>query len=110
MLQWEHSAILSTFIKLLSVIKIFVLSIFEWLLKIGFTVHTRKSEWFIVYIEGSQVIISKTYSIFSQKFDFVLANSTGPGEMLHYASFHLCFHCLPWYTFKGFLEFQSLNG
>ena len=30
MLQGEHSAILSTFIKLPSVIKIFVLSIFEW--------------------------------------------------------------------------------
>ena len=30
MLQGEHSAILSTFIKLLFVIKIFVLSIFEW--------------------------------------------------------------------------------
>ena len=34
----EHSAILSTFIKLPIVIKIFVLSIFEWLLKEGFTV------------------------------------------------------------------------
>ena len=31
MLQGEHSAILSTFIKLPFVIKIFVLSIFEWL-------------------------------------------------------------------------------
>ena len=30
MLQREHSAILSTFIKLPFVIKIFVLSIFEW--------------------------------------------------------------------------------
>ena len=30
MLQWEHSAIFSTFIKLPFVIKIFVLSIFEW--------------------------------------------------------------------------------
>ena len=30
MLQGEHSAILSTFIKLLFVIKIFILSIFEW--------------------------------------------------------------------------------
>ena len=30
MLQWEHSAILSTLIKLLFVIKIFVLSIFEF--------------------------------------------------------------------------------
>ena len=38
MLQWEHSAILSTFIKLPFVIKICVLSIFEWPLKTGFTV------------------------------------------------------------------------
>ena len=38
MLQGEHSAILPTVIKLPSVIKIFVLSIFEWSLKAGFTV------------------------------------------------------------------------
>ena len=38
MLQEEHSAILLTFIKLPFVIKIFVLSIFEWPLKTGFTV------------------------------------------------------------------------
>ena len=38
MLQGEHSAILSTFVKLHFVIKIFVLSIFEWPLKTGFTV------------------------------------------------------------------------
>ena len=38
MLPLEQSAILSTFIKLSYVIKIFVLSIFEWLLKTGFTV------------------------------------------------------------------------
>ena len=38
MLQGEHSAILSTFIKLPFVINIFVLSIFEWPLKTGFTV------------------------------------------------------------------------
>ena len=38
MLQGEHSAILWTFIKLPSVIKFFVLSFFEWLLKTGFTV------------------------------------------------------------------------
>ena len=36
MLQGEHSAILLTFIKLPFVIKIFVLSIFEWSLKTGF--------------------------------------------------------------------------
>ena len=35
----EHSAILSTFIMLLSVIKVFVLSNFEWPLKTGFTVQ-----------------------------------------------------------------------
>ena len=38
----QHSAILSTFIKPLFVIKIFDLSIFEWPLKTGFTViHQR---------------------------------------------------------------------
>ena len=38
MLQEEHSAILSTFIKLPFFNKIFVLSIIEWLLKTGFPV------------------------------------------------------------------------
>ena len=38
MLEGEHSAILLTFIKLSFVIKIFVLSIFEWLFYTGFTV------------------------------------------------------------------------
>ena len=40
MLQGEHSAILSTFIKLPFIINFFVLSIFEWPLKTGFTVCT----------------------------------------------------------------------
>ena len=43
MLQGEHSAILSTFIKLPFVIKILVLSIFEWQLKTGFTVRNLNS-------------------------------------------------------------------
>ena len=38
MLQEEHSAILSTFIKLALAIMIFVLSIFEWLFYTGYTV------------------------------------------------------------------------
>ena len=38
----EHSAILSTVIKLPFVIKIFVLSIFEWPLYTGFTVNVNK--------------------------------------------------------------------
>ena len=37
--QGEHSAILSTFIKLPFVIKTFVLSMFEWPFYTGFTVH-----------------------------------------------------------------------
>ena len=37
MIQGDHSAILSPFIKLPFVIKIFVLSIFEWPLKTSFT-------------------------------------------------------------------------
>ena len=43
MLQREHSAILSTFIKLPVVIKTFVLSIFEWPFYTGSTVllHTK---------------------------------------------------------------------
>ena len=38
MLQGEHSAILQTFIKLPFSIKTFILSIFKWPLKTGFTV------------------------------------------------------------------------
>ena len=41
MLQGEHFAILLTFIKLLFVIKIFVLSIFEWPVYTGFTVSNK---------------------------------------------------------------------
>ena len=44
MLQGEHSAILSTFIKLPFVIIIFVLSVFEWPLKTGLTVSTSRLE------------------------------------------------------------------
>ena len=39
MLQREHSAILSTFVKLKNFIKIFVSSIFQWPLKTGFTIY-----------------------------------------------------------------------
>ena len=44
MLQREHSARLSTFIELPCDCKTFVLSIFEWLLKTGFTVVNFSSE------------------------------------------------------------------
>ena len=41
----EHSAILSSFIKLPVVIQIFVLSIFEWPFKTGFTVYDVFCVW-----------------------------------------------------------------
>ena len=52
MLQGEHSALLSIFIKLLHVIKIFVLSILEWTLKTGFTVFSiQMVKVYIISIE-----------------------------------------------------------
>ena len=69
---------------------------------------TVKSGWSIVYIEGSQVIISKNIEFLSLKIDFVLANSADPDEMPHYAAFHLGLHCLPKYMFLGFLVHKGL--
>ena len=48
MLQREHSAILSTFIKLSFVFKTFVLSMFEWPFYTGFTV--------IIKVKGHPII------------------------------------------------------
>ena len=56
--------------------------------------------WFIVYIEGSQVIIVTGYN-FQQKFHsfpdmkivLVLENNVDPDEMLQYAAFHQSLHC-----------------
>ena len=62
-----------------------------------------KSGWSIVYIEGSQVIISKNiFYFFLYKINFVLANSADTDEMLYNAAFHLGLHCLPKYPFRGF--------
>ena len=47
-----HSAILSTFIKLPFVIKIFVLSIFEWLLKKGFTIPKSRVLAHMIIVHG----------------------------------------------------------
>ena len=58
--QGEHSAILSTFIKRPFVIKIFVLSIFEWPFYTGFTVHERKALVLLysICVRSSVAIIS----------------------------------------------------
>ena len=58
--------------------------------------------WPIVYIEGSQVIISKkSFASFSGDCVFVLTNSEDPGGMQHSAAFHLGIHCLQNYSFSG---------
>ena len=58
--------------------------------------------WFIVHIEGSQVIISNKIVLFSLKIILVLVNSVDPDERLHYAAFHLGLYCLPRYPLWGF--------
>ena len=67
-----------------------------------------KSVWSIVYIEGSQVIISKKcYISFSgdqfhlSKRCRLLANSAGPDVMPLNAALHLGLHCLSKYLFKA---------
>ena len=61
MLEGEHSAILSTFIKLVFVIKIFVLPIFEWPFCTGFTVFWwEMSILFAELVDGDIKIFNLT--------------------------------------------------
>ena len=85
MLQGEHSAILSTFIKLPFSIKTFVLSICKLPLKTGFTVFL------------------------SLKVVIILENSADPDEMQLYVSFYLGLHCLSKYPFRGFPPIQRVK-
>ena len=57
MLQGEHSALLLTFIKLPFVIKIFVLSIFEWPFYTGFTVSFNLPPFILPYSPLVHVIL-----------------------------------------------------
>ena len=59
MLRGEHSAIPSTCIKLLFVIKMFVLSIIEWPLKTGFTV--------VHFNSSSQRVSEESFSVHSSQ-------------------------------------------
>ena len=53
--------------------------------------YTVISGWSILYIEGSQFIISKKNTVFlTLKIDFVLANIVDHDD---YAPFHLGLHC-----------------
>ena len=62
--------------------------------------HTRKSGWFIVYIEGSQ--FKKNIVFLFLKIDFVLANSADSDEISHYVAFHLGLLLFAKYQFRVF--------
>ena len=68
MLQWEHSAILLTFIKLPFVIKIFLLSIFEWPLKTGFTVVSHAQGF--LKVEFIRSIMLDDLKVTKEQIDF----------------------------------------
>ena len=45
----------------------------------------------------------------SLKVIVTLTNIADPGEMQHYAAFHLGLHCLPKYPFRGFRYTQMIS-
>ena len=66
--------------------------------------------WSIVYIERSQVIISKKrIVILSLKIEVDFTNSVDPDEMLHNAVFNLGLHCLLNFLFRGFCSSKGLS-
>ena len=73
MLQVEHSAILSTFIKLPIVIKIFVLSIFEWPFYTGFTVGLYFHMLYVFYSSKKTLCIYYTCIITEESYQLLVA-------------------------------------
>ena len=55
-----------------------------------------------MHFKGSQVKFSKFCCFLSLNVVLISANSADPGEMKHYAAFHLGLHRLPKYPFRGF--------
>ena len=70
MLQGEHSAIISTFIKLPFVINIFVLPFYEWPLKTGFTV--LRVYGYYKHVEAGNLLIQQSYLDLLCKSCFIL--------------------------------------
>ena len=68
----EHSAILSAFIKLKFVIKTFVLSIFEWPFKTGFTVLCYNTYLSLAQTLKQPMSTSAAFSILSPGFPLPL--------------------------------------
>ena len=63
----------------------------------------------IIYLKGSQVGISNYYIFISLKIVFTLINSADLDEMLHFAAFHLDFHCFPKQAYLGVFSLQRVN-
>ena len=63
MLQGKQSTILSTFIKLIIVIKIFVLSIFEWPFYTGYTVNSNNNIQKLIVFQITGVVCHGECSI-----------------------------------------------
>ena len=76
MLQGEHSAILSTFIKLPFSIKTFVLHIFEWLLQTGFTVSAISYFTYLTLLYCQVLTCIKTNKTNETKAAFLRAKLT----------------------------------
>ena len=92
MLQGEHSAILSTIIKPSFVIKIFVLSVFEWPLKTGFRVYVPK------------ILISSIYFELFFCLSSVFSWDTGVGGLIFSDQFLQISTALPSSNIYGFGE------
>ena len=83
MLQWEHSAILLTFIKLPFAIKTFVLSIFECYGKTGFILLYKKLYKTTTYKEPDKGYGEDIYSVY-ETFDTQCDHDLGVGQLKHW--------------------------
>ena len=59
--------------------------------------------------DGPLYIRLEFHKTFSLKILFVLAYTTDPDEISHYAAFHLGLHCLPKYRFREVSGTQKVN-
>ena len=60
-------------------------------------IYTIRIAFPLYILRGHMLKFPNNYVLHSLKIVFILANSAGPDEMLHFAVFHLGLHCLPRY-------------
>ena len=82
LLQGEHSAILLTFIKLTFVIKLCILSIFEWPLKTGFTVTLLVNPTFCLLNVSSSSSFAVSFSHFCSSFMISSVRTSSEGAFV----------------------------